>query len=315
MKKIKPILAIVLILCMSICLLCACKKETKEEKETTTMEEPSTHAPENVLMKLAGDDAFRHAFRDAFDTYTDGGELGSMNYDYRDENCQKQLLSCMYGAKACVDYSLYPVEQPTDDGVSVYVSADSVKWVAINIFHCDEKVVDKFIKNCPDCSNNIFSKKTEKDENGVVWYYSNSLVKDAMDDGLYNYVQINRIHNDPSEKGRNGGTYNLDYYGVFAKEKIDGKEYWTMYTHGSGTYTTLISIPSLEPDIYFPEEKEMLVTEDGVSFRQGPGKEYKVITAYNAGILVNAIGTKGEWVYCHYYDNYGWIHSSLLKDR
>ncbi len=315
MIKIKKLLAIVLMCVLSLCLLNACKKEEKvEEKKEEVVEEPKTHDPVNVLMEVAADDDFRHAFRDAFDTFNDGTGVGSMSYDYRDENSVKTLLSAMYGPKACVDYSLYPVEQPTDNGTSVSLSAVSFKWVAVNIFHADEKIVDNFIKNCPDCSNGVFTKSYEKDENGAVWYYSTTLVKEATEDGLYYYVQMNRIHNDPSETGRDGGTYNQDYYGVFDIANIDGKDYWTMYTYGSSGYNRLIKDPNLEPDTYFPEEKSMITVSDGIVMRAGPGKEYKVICSYNSNIVMMAIGVKGEWIYCHYYDGYGWIHSSLLKD-
>ncbi len=314
MKKIKKILAIVLILSLSVCLLCACKKETKEEKETTTKEEPTTHEPENVLMKVAADNDFRHAFRDAFDTFTDGTGAGSMTYDYRDKNSVKILLSQLYGPKACIDYSLYPVEQPVDNGTSVQLKADSLKWVAVNIFHADEDSVDSFIKSSPDCKDGVFIKEYEKDENGAVWYYSTTNVREALDDGLYYYVQMNRIHNDPSNSGRNGGSYNQEYYGVFAKEEIDGTEYWTMFTYGSSGYNRLIKDPNLEPDTYFSSEKKMLTVDDGIIMRAGPSKEYKAICTYNKDIMMMAIGTKGDWIYCHYYDGYGWIHNSLLKD-
>ncbi len=315
MIKIKKILAIVFILSLSFCLLCACdKKKSKEDKTETTQEELTTHEPQNVLMEVAADDNFRHAFRDAFDTFNDGSGVGSMNYDYRDENSVKTLLSCMYGPKACVNYSLYPVEQPTDNGINVTLSAESLKWVAMNIFHADEKIVDNFIKNCPDCSNGMFTKEYEKDENGAVWYYSSTLVKEATEDGLYYYVQMNRIHNDPSEVGRNGGSFTQDYYGVFASEEIDGETYWTMYTYGSSGYNRLIKDPNLEPDTYFATEKQMITVADGIIMRAGPGKEYKAVCSYNGNIIMMAIGTKGEWIYCHYYDGYGWIHNSLLED-
>lgn len=315
MRKIKKILSILLVCILSLCVLFACgKKEVKEEKETTTKEEPTTHEPVNVLMEVAADDDFRHAFRDAFDTFNDGSAPGSMTYDYRDANSVNALLSCMYGPKACVDYSLYPVEQPVDNGSSVQLNADSLKWVAMNIFHAEESLVDKFIKSCPDCNNGVFSKAIEKDENGAVWYYSKTLVKEAYDDGLYYYVQMNRIHNDPSESGRNGGSYEQDYYGVFAKETIDGAEYWTLFTYGSSGYNRLIKDPNLEPDTYFATEKQMITVTDGVIMRAGPGKEYNRLNSYNSDIIMMAIGTKGEWIYCHYYDGYGWIHNSLLKD-
>ena len=314
MKKLKKFLAIVLILSLSSCLLCACKKETKEEKETTTKEEPTTHELTNALMQVAADDDFRHAFRDGFDTFSDGSAPGSMEYDCRDENSVKLLLSQLYGPKACIDYSLYPVEQPVDNGTTAKLSADSLKWVAVNIFHADEAVVDDFIKSCKDCKNGVFTKDYEKDENDAVWYYSKTLVKDATEDGLYYYVQMNRIHDDPSEAGRNGGTYNQDYYGVFTKEKVDGVEYWTMCTYGSSGYKRMITDPNLEPDQYYSPEKAMLTVSDGIIMRAGPGKEYKPLCTYNENIMMYAIGTKGEWIYCHYYDGYGWIHNSLLKD-
>jgi hypothetical protein len=33
------------------------------------------------------------------------------------------------------------------------------------------------------------------------------------------------------------------------------------------------------------------------------------------GILVYALGTKGDWTYIRYYDHYGWIFSELLEPR
>ena len=309
----KRILALVLLLVLG-CVAAGCGK--KEEPVQPTSEPASVPEDEyekrDATMELAKDDDLR-AFLRAFDPFTDGGEDGSMEYDYRDTISVRRLLDCLYGQRCCADYSLYPVAKTVMEGDVLDVPGESFSWVAEHIFHVPVNTIADYKNACPAYDDDVFSETIRKNVNGVQWYYSDFTILRAEEDGSYYYVHYRRNHDDPSVEGTK---YQKEYYAVLGKEKVADGEFWTMYTHSSNNFNYVVPDEELTPDVTFDKEKEMYIHADTpVTMRMGPSTEYGAICSYNPGVPVMAIGTKGEWYYVHYYDHYGWIRGDLLSEE
>lgn len=287
-----------------------CGKKEEPLPETTTEEE--VYEKTDITMEAAKDDDLR-AFLHALDPFTDGGSAGSMEYDYRDTISVRRLLDCMFGQRCCVDYAAYPVAQPVLSGDIMSVPEDALTWTAKHIFHVPDNDGASYTGASPALENGSFVGRITKNDNGVQWYYSDFTIMRASFDGTYYYVQYKRNHDDPSV---NGTVYQREYYAVLGKEAIDGKEYWTLYTHSSNGYNYVVADENLTPDVVFEEEKAMIINADtAVTMRTGPSTEYGAISSYNPGVLMMAIGTKGDWTYVHYYDHYGWMYSEFLSEQ
>ncbi len=309
-RKFKEIAALLCICVLTGLMIAGCGQKQEEPEPTTIAPEVLPGEKVNVTMEIAKDENLRIMLR-KFDKYTDGGEPGSMEYDYRNEISNRRLLECMFGQRCCIEYSLYPVEQVVDHGDSMSISGESVSWVARNIFHVPSNTIADYERTCSSFDGGSFSGITSVDENGVEWYYSDFTIQKAEFDGVYYYIKYRRNHDDPRTDGT---AYQKEYYAVITKEDIDGKEYWTLFTHSSHQYNLIVEDKNLIPDETFAEEIEMLTDSDSnVVMRSGPSKEYDQVTVLAPGILVNAMGTKGEWTYVRYYDHYGWIYSELLS--
>ena len=221
-------------------------------------------------------------------------------------------MDCMFGQKCCVDYSLYPIPQVTDTGTTMSVPAESVSWVATHIFHVSQNIVADYERTSANFSNGSYSGAITLDENGVRWYYSDFTIIRAEYDGDYYFIKYRRNHDDPRIEGT---AYQQIYYAVMAKETVDGKEYWTLYTHSADAFIPVVKDPNLNPDEVLNEVEMITVGDSNVIVRSGPSKEYDRVTVLAPGILVYALGTKGDWTYIRYFDHYGWIYSELLEKR
>ena len=304
------IISTIFVLCGTF-LLSGCGKKEEPVPETSMPVEETITEKTDVTMKTAQDDNLR-SFLNAFDSYTDGGAAGSMEYDYRDTISVRRLMDCLYGQRCCADYQAYPVPQPSYEGDVMIVSGDAFSWAAENIFHVPSNDVADYQGVAPAFTDGSFSSTITKNDNGVQRYYSNFTITRAEYDGTYYYVKYKRNHDDPSVGGE---VYQKEYYAVLGTENIGGSEYWTMYTHSSNGFNYVIADENLVPDVTFDAEKEMVInTETAVTMRTGPSTDYDAITSYNPGITVMAIGTKGDWTYVHYYDHYGWIFSEFLSE-
>ena len=311
MKKLGIIAVAFLLLMTLLAAGCGGKKE-ESVPETSIPETEAEYQKNDVTMETARDDSLR-AFLRAFDPYTDGGNAGSMEYDYRDTISVRRLMDCLYGQRCAADYSLYPVGQVSWAGDVLTVPTDSFTWVAEHIFHVPSNDVADYKGASPALSDTGFSATITKNINGVQWYYSDFTVLRAEFDGTYYYVHYKRNHDDPSVGGE---VYQQEYYAVLGKENLGEGEYWTLYTHSSNGFNYVVPDENLIPDVYFESEKEMVInTETPVTMRTGPSTEYGAISSYNPGILVYGVGTKGEWTYVHYYDHYGWIYSEFLTEQ
>lgn len=310
MKK-TGLLLIALLACVVLSAAgCGGKKE-EPVPETSLPAEEDTYEMNDFTMEAAKDDSLR-AFLNAFDPYTDGGGDGSMEYDYRDTISVRRLMDCLFGQRCCVNYELYPVAQVSWAGDVMTVPGESFSWVAEHIFHVPSNDIADYTGASPAYSDAGFSGTITKNINGVQWYYSDFTILRAEYDGTYYYIHYKRNHDDPSV---GGSVYQKEYYAVIGKEAIDGAEYWTLYTHSSNGYNYVVPDENLIPDVYFEQEKEMYVNADTpVTMRTGPSTEYGAVSSYNPGVLMMAIGTKGDWTYVHYYDHYGWIYSEYLKE-
>lgn len=307
-KKYLILAAAVLVLCLAAA---GCGKKKEQIPETSLpAETEDTYEKTDVTMELAKDDGLRQFLR-AFDTYTDGGPAGSMNYDYRDTIGMRRLMDCLFGQRCCADYSLYPILQPSLNGNVQSVPMGAFQWVALNIFHVQSSEIESYKNASPAFSGDAFSGTITLNINGVQWYYSDFTILEATFDGTYYYVRYRRNHDDPSVEG---AKYQQQYYAVLAKENVEGSDYWTMYTHSAGAFNYVVADKNLIPDKEFNPEKEMIInTETPVTMRSGPSTDYEALTSYNPGITVSAVGTKGDWTYVHYYDHYGWIYSEFLS--
>ena len=83
----------------------------------------------------------------------------------------------------------------------------------------------------------------------------------------------------------------------------------------NGFVIPVVKDPNLEPDEVLNEVEMLTISDSNVVVRSGPSKEYDRVTVLAPGILVYALGTKGDWTYIRYYDHYGWIFSELLEPR
>lgn len=310
-KTIARIIMVLLTLALIAAALTACGKKEEEVILTTEDMDFGPDPKENVTMEVAKDDQLRGMLF-AFDPYSDNGAPGSMEYDSRNEISNRRLLDSLFGQKCCADYSLYPVPQVSETENVMSVPAESFSWTATHIFHVPQNVVADYERTSNSFSDNSFSGAITLDENKVKWYYSDFTIVRAEYDGTYYYIKYRRNHDDP----RIGGTkYQQIYYAVMAKEMVDNQEYWTLYTHSADSFIPVVKDPNLEPDEVL-NEVEMLTAGDGnVVVRSGPSKEYDRVTVLAPGILVYALGTKGDWTYIRYYDHYGWIFSELLEPR
>lgn len=295
-------------------LLSACGGKKDDIQETSVPAEDQTESSEitekeDVTMKTAKDDSLR-SFLDAFDTYTDGGAPGSMEYDYRDTISVRRLMDCLFGQRCCVNYSTYPVAQPVNAGNIMTLPGDSFSWAAVNIFHVPSNDVSDYMGSSPAFVNNEFTGTITLNENGVWWYHSDITIKKAEFDGRYHYVQYRRNHDDPSPKG---DRYQADYYAILEKEEIGGAEYWTLYTHSSGGFNLVVEDKNLIPDEEYDPEIEMIIVADTpVTMRSGPSENYEKISSYSPGVPMMVIGKKGDWYFVHYYEHYGWMYSEFL---
>lgn len=312
---IKRIAAWSCLLLFSLIVAFGCgKKEEPVQPTSEPVSEPVTEASNqksDATLEIARDDTLRDFLND-FDPYTDGGEDGSMEYDYRDTISVRRLMDCLFGQRCCVDYKIYPTPQPAVEGDVMRVPGEAFSWAAEHIFHVPVNDIADYKSASPAYADDAFSGTLEENENGVQWYYSDFTVLKAEKDDTYYYVHYRRNHDDPSVDGTK---YQKEYFAILGKEKIDNGEYWTLYTHSSNNFNYVVPDEELTPDVVFEAEKEMHVnTETPVTMRMGPSTDYGAICSYNPGITVMAIGTKGEWVYVHYYDHYGWIRGDLLAD-
>lgn len=310
MKK-RGLFLIAVMLCLVLFAAgCGGKKEepVQETSEPVTEE---TYEKKDMTMELARDDDLR-AFLYAFDPYTDGGQAGSMEYDYRDTISVRRLMDCLFGQHCCADYSLYPVTQPVWSGDVMSVPGESFTWVAEHIFHVPSNDAADYKGASPAYADESFSGTITKNINGVQWYYSDFNILRGEYDGTYYYIRYRRNHDDPSVEGE---VYQKEYFAVIGKEEVSGMEYWTMFTHSSNGFNYVVPDEALLPDTYFPAEKDLTInTETPVTMRSGPSTEYGAIVSYNPGIVVSGVGTKGDWTYVHYYDHYGWIKSEFLSE-
>lgn len=311
MRNFKKILVLMIIGVLSLSALYGCGKKEEPVIETTEPEDIPGEK-ENVTMEVAKDEQLRSMLY-MFDKYTDGGWPGSMEYDYREQVSSRRLLDCLHGQRCCADYSLYPVAQTYGDGSTLTVPGESLSWVATNIFHVPQNEVANYQRTCSCYSDGNYIGTITLDENKVDWYYSDFTITKAEFDGTYYYIKYKRNHDDPRT---DGDVYQQTYFAVMAKEQVDGKEYWTLYTHSMNTFVLIIKDPNLEPDVTFDVEKEMITVGDSnVKLRSGPSQDYDSVTVLAPGILVYAMGTKGDWTYVRYYDHYGWVYSELLGER
>ena len=311
MKKTGRLLAAIL-LCTAVFAAGCGGKKTEPVPETTLPAEEDSYSKEDVTMEVARDDALRE-FLNAFDPYTDGGQPGSMEYDYRDTISVRRLMDCLYGQRCCVDYKAYPVPQVTWAGDVLTVPGESFSWVAEHIFHIPTNDISDYMNSSPAYSDGGFSSTITLNINNVQWYYSDFTILRAQYDGSYYYVHYKRNHDDPSV---GGDVYQQEYYAVIGKETVGGGEYWTLYTHSSNGFNYVVPDENLVPDVYFENEKELIInTETPVTMRMGPSTEYGAISSYSPGILMYGIGTKGDWTYVRYYDHYGWILSEFLSEQ
>ena len=314
----KRLLALLCLLALCALTVCGCGGKKEEPvQETSLPAEPESeteadYQKRDVTMELARDDSLR-AFLYAFDPYTDGGRPGEMEFDYRDKIGAREVMDGLYGQRCCADYSLYPVVQPTVEGGVQKVPFESFSWVAEHIFHVPVDEIEEYKSSCKAFSDDVFRGKTETNINGVQWYYSDFTILRAEEDGTYFYVNYRRNHDDPSV---DGAKYQQEYYAILKKDKVADSEYWTMLTHSSSGFNYVEPDEEVKPDVVFETEKEMYVNADTpVTMRMGPSTEYGAISSYNPGIPMMAVGTKGDWVYVHYFDHYGWIHADLLSEE
>ncbi|MBO4835965.1 MAG: SH3 domain-containing protein [Lachnospiraceae bacterium] len=291
--------------------LSGCGKKEEEVIVTTIDEDFGPGAKENVTMEVARDDDLRKMLF-AFDLFTNDGRAGSMEFDSREEISGRRLMDCMFGQKCCVDYTLYPVPQVVDTGTSMSVPAESVSWVATHIFHVPQNIVADYQRTSANFSDGNYSGAITLDENGVRWYYSDFTIIRAETDGEYYYIKYRRNHDDPRIEGT---AYQQIYFAVMAKEMVENKEYWTLYTHSADAFIPVVKDPNLEPDEILNEVEMVTVGDSNVVVRSGPSREYDRVTVLAPGILVYALGKKGDWYYIRYYDHYGWIYYELLEKR
>ena len=307
----KKSLLIVLALALFAAILSGCGKKEEEVIVTTVDQDFGPEPKENVTMEVARDDDLRKMLI-AFDLFTNDGKAGSMEFDCREEISGRRLMDCMFGQKCCVDYTLCPVAQVTDTGTSMSVPSESVSWVATNIFHVQPNIVADYERTSANFSNGNYSGAITLDENGVRWYYSEFTIIRAETDGEYYFIKYKRTHDDPRIDGTK---YQQVYYAVMAKETISNKEYWTLYTHSADAFIPVVKDPNLEPDEVLNEVEMVTVGDSNVIVRSGPSKEYDRVTVLAPGILVYALGKKGDWYYIRYFDHYGWIYYELLEKR
>ena len=310
-KRIVAGFCLLALLCASA-VGCGGRKEEKVPETSAPAAVEDEYEKKDATMELAKDDDLR-AFLYAFDPYTDGGDAGSMEYDCRDTIDVRRLMDCLFGQRCCVDYQLYPVPQPTLAGDVMKVPGESFSWVAERIFHVPSNDVADYKSASPAYEDETFSGKITKNINDVQWYYSDFTILRAEEDGSYYYVHYKRNHDDPSVEGE---VWQQEYYAVLGKEEIADGTFWTMYTHSSEGFNYVAPEEELMPDVVFETEKEMYIKADTpVTMRMGPSTEYGAISSYSPGVAMMAIGTKGDWVYVHYYDHYGWIRGDLLSEE
>jgi len=311
-KTIKKIVVLGVAAMLVLSVLAGCGKKKEEVVVPTTEEDAGTGERDNVTMEVAKDEQLRSMLY-MFDKYTSTGRTGAMEYDYREQVSNRRLLDCLWGQRCCADYSLYPVAQASYNGTTLTVPSESLSWVATNIFHVPSNEVADYQRTSSGYTDGNYVGTITLDENQVEWYYSDFTITKAETDGKYYYIKYKRNHDDPRI---DGDVFQQIYFAVMAKEKIDGKEYWTMFTHSANTFVLIVEDPNLVPDVTFDTEKEMITVADGnVVLRAGPSKDYDSVTVLAPGILVYAMGTKGDWTYVRYYDHYGWIFSELLGTR
>ena len=310
-KTIARIIVVMLSLALIAAALSACGKKEEEVIVTTEDMDFGPDPKENVTMEVARDDNLRKMLF-AFDPYSDNGSPGSMEYDSRNEISNRRLLDSLFGQKCCADYSLYPVPQATESETSMSVPAEAFSWTATHIFHVPQNVVADYERTSSNYSDNSFSGAITLDENKVKWYYSDFTIIRAEYDGTYYYIKYRRNHDDPRITGNK---YQQVYYAIMAKETVDNQEYWTLYTQSADAFIPVVKDPNLEPDEVLDEVEMLTISDSNVVVRSGPSKEYDRVTVLAPGILVYALGTKGDWTYIRYYDHYGWIFSELLEPR
>ena len=310
-RSIARIIVAAFVLSLAVTALLACGKKEEEVILTTEDMDFGPDPKENVTMEVAKDDNLRKMLT-AFDPYSDSGTPGSMEYDSRNEISNRRLLDSLYGQRCCADYTLYPVPQVIESDSSMSVPAEAFSWVATNIFHVPQNVVADYKRTCASFADNNFTGTITLDENQVKWYYSDFTIVRAEYDGTFYYIKYRRNHDDPRIEGNK---YQQIYYAVMAKEEVSGEEYWTLYTHSADAFIPVVKDPNLDPDNTLDEVPMLTTADSNVIVRSGPSTEYDRVTVLAPGILVYALGTKGDWTYVRYYDHYGWIYSELLEPR
>ena len=205
---------------------------------------------------------FLAQFNAGFFKASDGGR---MEYDYQSaSNGDSNILYAMMGIGTCIDFSRYPGPSQriydsnaesdprgwrNDDDFDMpcrYVVYDSsaVTWIAENIFNVSS--VDMAELERQGEANRQFYKESV---DGTDYYYviipfigiserMDVQILSAQFDGRFYYIQYEASYISAPDSS-------WTYYAVLERKQIDGKEYWSLYSHGRGEYAN-----RYEYDIY-----------------------------------------------------------------
>lgn len=224
-------------------------------------------------------------------------------YWHGDYNChqagndENNILAAALNSPYGVDHSVYPGNEETReywgkgetdprgwfgyDGNNMYTkySAEHVEFIAKNIFHASDSDIKVLLKKGED--NKQFYKENV---NGTDYYYAST--------GGYGggpYIFITNAEFDGEKYYLNYDAFDMvnyrgSFYAITDIEKIDGKDYCTLFER--------TRLEDVYPKIMYSKVNELLV-------RTGSGTNHPAIRKLNTGdsVTVKAITSDGKWAF------------------
>lgn len=212
-------------------------------------------------------------FLTQFYLYRDGSNsFGGTYYSAAAAGGSVNILSKLLSNASCVDFSLYPGDQPithwwdgqTDpwnryNGSFTQFDASQVSWVARNILHISEGDLNILAAQGENARQFYrLDGRYYAYAEGVGGFTQTPKITQALTDGRRYYLTYD-IYQSAASGGKE---YTGTRYAVMAREQVDGKPYWTLYVNSTSPLSVLTE-PEEEPDAEWSPAYRAFVLDEG----------------------------------------------------